>query len=208
MSKQVGTMNRQGAHTKSQISRRYFLVFPVFGAAAVASFLAIRKFGNESRIGGPFSLQDGLGRTVSDKDFLGKYLLVYFGYTFCPDVCPTALGQLSGVLGSLDAEQLEKVEVIFISVDPKRDFGERLAAYGPAFHPKITGLTGEQEEIDRVAGAFGAKYKIAGDPASDDYVIDHTSIIYVMGPDGKFLTQFTHNATPEQMLTKLVSVLQ
>jgi protein SCO1/2 len=201
-------MSKQGAGTKSKISRRFFLVVPAFGTAAVASFLAFRNFSANAPFGGPFSLTDGFGRTVSDKDFLGKYLLVYFGYTFCPDVCPTALGQLSGVLGNLDAGQLEKVEVIFISVDPKRDFGERLAAYGPAFHPKITGLTGKQEEIDRVAAAFGAKYKIAGDPASDDYAIDHTSIIYVIGPDGKFQTQFTHNATPDQILKKLVSVLQ
>jgi protein SCO1/2 len=150
--------------------------------------------------GGPFTLHDGNGATVHDTDFLGRYLLVYFGYT--------ALGKLSSVLDRLSKEELDRLAVVFISVDPQRDHGERLSDYGKAFHPIITGLTGSREQIDAVAKAYGARYEFAGDTTRDDYAIDHTSIIYVMGPDGRFLTKFTHNATPEAMLAKLQAVMK
>lgn len=175
--------------------------------AAVAGHFAWRGIDTVS-IGGPFVLQDGSGKTVRDSDFKGKFLLVYFGYTFCPDVCPTALGRLSSVLDRMSKEQLADLAVVFISVDPQRDYGERLSGYGQAFHPLITAVTGSREEIDRVAAAYGAKYRFAGDTSKDDYAVDHTSIIYVMDREGKFLTQFTHNATPEAMYAKLQAVLQ
>lgn len=160
------------------------------------------------KVGGHFELVDGFGRAVNDEDFRGRFLLVYFGYTFCPDVCPTALGKLSSVLDRLGKEELDKLAVVFISVDPQRDHGARLAEYGKAFHPSITGLTGTREQIDAVTQAYGARYLIAGDMSRDDYAIDHTSIVYVMGQDGVFVTQFTHNATPEAMLAKLHAVLK
>lgn len=190
-------------------TRRAVLAGLGIGAAALlgGAFMLTRD-GEAPVIGGPFDLADGKGRRWTDKDFLGKYLLVYFGYTFCPDVCPTALGELSAALDRLTAEQTAQVQVVFISVDPKRDFGERLDEYGKAFHEKIMGLSGTREEIDSVASAYGAKYRFAGDTNTEDYAIDHTSVIYVMGKDGKFLTQFTHNATPEQMLAKLTAVIE
>lgn len=159
-------------------------------------------------IGGPFSLVDGRGDRHTDEEFRGSYMLVYFGYTFCPDVCPTALGELSTALDALPAEKVKKINVVFISVDPDRDRGERLDEYGKAFHERIIGLTGTREEIDAVANAYGAKYRFAGDTSTDDYSIDHTSIIYVMGKDGRFITQFTHNATPRQMQAKLDAVIR
>ena len=178
--------------------------------AALAAFAGwrIATTGDAPVIGGPFSLVDGKGKRWTDSDFRGKYLLVYFGYTFCPDVCPTALGELSAALDRLTAAQTAELQVVFISVDPKRDFGDRLDEYGKAFHDKIMGLSGTREELDAVAAAYGAKYRFAGDTSTMDYAIDHTSIIYVMGKDGRFLTQFTHNATPEQMLAKLESVIK
>jgi protein SCO1/2 len=160
------------------------------------------------KIGGPFSLVDGRGNRHTDIEFRGSYLLVYFGYTFCPDVCPTALGELSAALDALPSEKVKEINVVFISVDPKRDYGERLDEYGKVFHERIIGLTGTREEIDVVAREYGAKYRFAGDTTTDDYSIDHTSIIYVMDKGGRFLTQFTHNATPEQMRAKLDSVIR
>ncbi|MFZ1679943.1 MAG: SCO family protein [Rhizobiaceae bacterium] len=192
----------------SRLSRRTLLG----GAAAIAltaGAVAYAILGPDRGpvIGGPFSLVDGTGKRWTDKDFLGEFLLVYFGYTFCPDVCPTALGELSAALDGMPPELVGRLRVVFISVDPQRDHGERLDEYGKAFHERIMGLTGTRAEIDSVAAAYGAKYRFAGDTATQDYAIDHTSIIYVMGPDGRFVTQFTHNATPEQMAAKLRAVI-
>lgn len=158
--------------------------------------------------GGPFTLEDGRGTTWSDTDFRGKFLLVYFGYTFCPDVCPTALGNLSSALDALPQAKLNQLQAVFISVDPKRDLNEDLQTYVGAFHPAILGLSGPMEEINRLAADYGARFEVHGDPASEDYSIDHTSIVYVMDPEGKFVTQFTHNASPQSMLAKLESVIK
>ncbi len=190
--------------------RRTLLI--TLGTLSLLVFTAgglLRKRGSDvPQVGGPFQLLDGAGHTVRDTDFLGKYMLVYFGYTFCPDVCPTALGTLGTALEMLPPAKLEQIQAVFISVDPKRDHGEDLSAYAAAFHPKIIGLTGDMDEINRVAAAYGARFAVHGDPESDDYSIDHTSIIYVMDPRGKFVTQFTHSATPESMLAKLEQVIE
>jgi protein SCO1/2 len=177
-------------------------------AGAVGVGASFMRGPDTPAIGGPFTLVNGAGETVRDTDMRGKYMLVYFGYTFCPDICPTALGGLGTALDMLPQEQLDKVQPIFISVDPKRDHGEDLAAYSQAFHPTILGLTGPMDEINRVAAAYGARFAVHGDPESDDYSIDHTSIIYVMDPEGRFLTQFTHNASPDSMLAKLTQVVK
>lgn len=158
--------------------------------------------------GGPFTLIDGNGKVVRDSDFRGRYMLVYFGYTFCPDVCPAALGKLSTVLDRLDKAQLDKLAVLFISVDPERDHGERLADYGKAFHPSIIGLTGSREQIDAAALAYGAQYRFAGDTSRENYAMDHTSVIYVMNPEGKYVTSFTQNMTAEAVLDKLQAMMR
>lgn len=191
-------------------SRRALLV--TLGATGLAALAGVGHlvWGGDPvpQVGGPFNLVNGAGEPVRDTDFRGKYMLVYFGYTFCPDVCPTALGGLGAALDRLPESKLDQLQAVFISVDPKRDYGEDLAAYAASFHPKIMGLTGEMDEINRTAKAYGARFEIHGDPAGDDYSIDHTSIIYVMDPDGKFVTQFTHNASADSMLAKLEQVIQ
>lgn len=189
-------------------TRRTALSGLILAIAAGGAALWLTGPETASKIGGPFSLVDGKGVRHTDAEFRGKYLLVYFGYTFCPDICPTALGELSAALDRLPANKTAMVQVVFISVDPKRDSGERLDAYGKAFHDKIMGLTGTRAEIDAAAAAYGAKYRIVGDASGDDYSIDHTSIIHVMGKDGEHLTRFTHLATPEQMLAKLDAVIR
>ena len=189
----------------ARLSRRTLLAAGLVAAAALG---VISLSGPAVPVGGPFSLVDGAGRRWTDADFRGRYLLVYFGYTFCPDVCPTALGELSAALGRLPPGMVNELRVIFISVDPERDTGTRLAEYGPAFHESIMGLTGTREEIDRAAAAFGARYRITGEAGGGAYSIDHTSIIYVMDRDGRFVTQFTHKATPEQMTAKLARIIR
>lgn len=188
--------------------RKSQIIVAGFLAVAAAFFLVANPWEKDERaIGGPFILVDGSGATVTDMDFRGRYLLVYFGYTFCPDVCPTALGELSAAFGRLPDSKLDQIDVIFVSVDPDRDKGEELTKYAQAFHPKFRGLTGTREQIDAAAKAYGAKYEFVGDRQSGDYSIDHTSIIYVMGPDGHYMTRFTHNASPETMVAKLESVI-
>lgn len=181
--------------------------------AALLAALALIVFGlkpwvaQDALIGGPFELKDGNGFKVTDADYRGKFMLVYFGYTFCPDVCPTALGELSVALDRLPQSKLNQLEALFVSVDPDRDGGENLTRYAQAFHPKIRGLTGTRDQIDAAAKAYGARYEFAGDRAGGNYSIDHTSVIYVMGPDGVFRTKFTHNTSPETMFSRLDSII-
>jgi len=159
-------------------------------------------------IGGPFTLIDQTGKTITDQDFRGKYMLVYFGYTFCPDVCPTSLGIVSDALDQLSPEQLEKVVPIFISVDPGRDTPESLADFVPHFHEKLIGLTGTPEQIKAVARAYKAYFaKVNEDDPDGNYLMDHSSITYLMGPDGKYATHFSHGTPPDAMAKRLAEIL-
>ena len=139
-----------------------------------------------AKIGGPFHLVDSAGKPVSDSDFRGRFMLLYFGYTFCPDVCPTelqAMGRAVDLLGPAG----DKVVPVFISVDPDRDSGTALGEYVRAFHPRMIGLTGPRAEIDRVTKAYRAYYRLGqpSKPGAKDYLVDHTAFVYLVGPDGK-----------------------
>jgi len=147
----------------------------------------------EAQVGGPFTLTDQSGQRVSDSDFAGRYMLVAFGYTFCPDVCPAELQVMSAALDKLGSAG-EKIVPIFITIDPARDSVAILAQYMPNFHPRFVGLTGSPEEIAAVAGAYRVySAKAEGwQEAGEDYLMDHSTIIYLMGPDGKFVKHFTY----------------
>jgi protein SCO1/2 len=159
--------------------------------------------------GGPFSLIDHSGRRMTEADFSGRYLLVYFGYTHCPDVCPTGVQAMSDAVDYLGADG-EKVQPIFITVDPERDRGAALADYVGAFHPRLVGLTGTPEEIESVAKAYRVRYRKlyypwSGDEKDEDgkeipeYAVHHTAFTYFMAPDGRGLAAFPHGAWPENM---------
>jgi len=159
-------------------------------------------------IGGPFELTDQTGKTVTDQDFRGKYMLIYFGYTFCPDVCPTSLGIISDALDQLTPAQLDKVVPIFISVDPERDTPEALADFVPNFHDKLIGLTGTPAQIKAAARAYRAYFaKVNEDDPDGNYLMDHSSITYLMGPDGKYVTHFSHGTPPDAMAKRLAEIL-
>ncbi len=161
------------------------------------------------RIGGPFTLVDHDGKTVTDKDFLGTHMLLFFGYTYCPDICPTALSDVGTALDMLDTDKAAEFTPVFISVDPARDTPEHLKEYVSFFHPSTVGLTGSEEQIKVATRAYRAYYRI-GEPESDDpldYLVDHTAIIYVVGPDGNMLTHFSHGTTPEAMAERLGRLL-
>lgn len=160
-------------------------------------------------VGGPFTLVGQDGKTVTDKDFAGKYMMIYFGYTYCPDVCPTALSDMATALDTIDPAKAAKVEPIFISVDPARDTPEHLAEYVSYFHPRLVGLTGSEQQVKEAARAYRVFYRL-GQPESDDpldYLVDHTSIIYLVGPDGQLVTHFSHGTTPEAMAERLGKLL-
>src|SRR5579885_996992 len=136
-------------------------------------------------IGGPFTLTDSAGRTRSDSEFRGKLVIVYFGYTSCPDVCPTDLQAITLALDALGPLASE-VQPIFITIDPERD-SKVLADYVSAFHPSLIGLTGSPAEIRKVADAYKAFYTRVSDERTGDYSIDHSGVIYLIGRKGEYL---------------------
>jgi protein SCO1/2 len=157
----------------------------------------------QASIGGPFTLVDGDGKTVTDQDFRGKWMLIYFGYTFCPDVCPTSLTVVTGALDKLPPAQLDKVVPILITVDPARDTPAVMKDYAAAFHPKMVGLTGSEEQIAAVKKAYkvyAARAK-GGDDAT--YTVDHSSILYLVGPDGRFVAHFPHGTSVDDLTAAL-----
>jgi len=158
-----------------------------------------------SAIGGPFRLVDQNGKTVTDGDLKGKWSLVYFGYTHCPDACPTALNDISIALDELGPKR-DAVRPVFITVDPERDTAEVLKAYVTSFDAPIMALTGTPEEIAQAAKEYRVYY--AKHPeAGGDYSMDHSSVIYVMDPEGRFTASFTHENTPEDIAERLKKLL-
>ncbi len=157
-------------------------------------------------IGGPFKLTSDAGKTVTEKDFAGKYALVYFGYSFCPDVCPTGLQNIASGLDKL-GDDAKKVVPIFVSVDPDRDTPDQLAQYVDLFHPEMVGLTGSADEIKKVAKKFRVYYALHKDKDPDNYPVDHSSFTYLMGTDWKLVAVFRHDATPTNIADALKKIL-
>jgi protein SCO1/2 len=159
-------------------------------------------------IGGPFTLTDTSGKQVTDKDFRGRYMLIFFGYTHCPDICPAGLQLISAVLDNLKGKA-DQLAPIFVSVDPARDTPEKLGAYVKNFNPRFIGLTGTDKEIAAVAKAYKVFYNKVPSKDGDaaDYSMDHTGIIYVMDPQGNFVTHFTPATSVDEMTAKLDKIL-
>ena len=165
------------------------------GAAALAgiSIVLWPRGGGEvavspSAVGGPFTLTDQNGRTGTEADFKGKPFLVFFGFTHCPDVCPTALFDMSEIFRRLGPDA-EKVSALFISVDPERDTPEKLKDYLQSFHARISALTGSQSDIDAVIKAYKA-YAKRVPLEGDAYTMDHSAIVYLMDRNGRFVAPF------------------
>ncbi|MEX2616037.1 MAG: SCO family protein [Alphaproteobacteria bacterium] len=159
------------------------------------------------KIGGPFTLVDQTGKTVSDTTWRGKLMLIYFGYGFCPDVCPTELQIMSGALDAL-GNDAARVQPIFITVDPERDTVDFMADYVSHFHPDMVGLTGTEAAVNEAAKAFRVYHRKAVDDSATDYLVDHSSFVYLMGPDGDFLTMFNAGTDPRTMAQTIQSYLK
>jgi cytochrome oxidase Cu insertion factor (SCO1/SenC/PrrC family) len=168
---------------------------------------ATLKTMGQALVGGPFTLTDHTSKRVTDQDFRGRFMMVFFGFTFCPDVCPTALQVMAAALDKIGSKA-EQITPVLITVDPERDTPEQMAMYVKSFHPRLVGLTGSPEEIAAVAKAYRVYFKRVADPkSSGGYTMDHSAIIYVMGPDGAFRTHFTYTVNADAMAERLTKLL-
>jgi protein SCO1/2 len=156
----------------------------------------------EALVGGPFTLTDQDGNAVTDQTYKGKLMLIYFGFTFCPDACPTALGVMSAALDKLDTAA-DRVVPMLITVDPERDTPQVLKDYVSNFHPGMVGLTGTPEQVAEVAKAYRVYYQKAAGATGEDYLMDHTLLIYLMDGEGKYITHFGPDATPDQIADEI-----
>jgi protein SCO1/2 len=156
----------------------------------------------EALVGGPFSLTDHTGRRVTEKDFLGKYMLVFFGFTYCPDVCPTELQVMSAALDELGTAG-NTIQPVFVSIDPERDTPEVVKQYVENFHPRLIGLTGSPDDIAAIARAYRVYYKKTAGGLETDYEMDHSTTIYLMGPVGR--KHFGYTPTPRTWERRAIS---
>ncbi len=158
-------------------------------------------------IGGSFELVDHHGKTVTHQSWPGQYLLLFFGFTHCPDICPLNLNIMTEALDSLPADLVAQIQPLMITIDPDRDTPDQMAEYMSLFHPKMIGLSGTQKQISVATKAYRVyEQKVlfeAADANPDDYTINHSSFTYLMAPSGELLDVFAHNTPPKDMATAL-----
>lgn len=187
---------------------RPLVIATAFAASLVVGLLimfwamgGVSKVAQPAAIGGPFQLTDQNGKAVTDKSLKGKPTLIFFGYTHCPDVCPTSLFEISEVLRALGRDA-DKVNAIFISVDPERDTPATMKDYLSSFDPHLQGLSGDPAETAKVISSYRVYAKKV--PTKDgDYTMDHTALIYLMDRDGRFVSPFNLKRTPEEAAVDL-----
>lgn len=187
------------------------IVFVVFDAAALTIVLSMQRSrvavvgkvvrSGEAAIGGPFVLTSNTGQTVTDQTYRGKWMAIYFGYTFCPDACPTALSNMSIALQKLGTDA-DKLQPLFITVDPKRDTREVMAAYLQSFDRRFVGLVGTLAQTDAAAKTYKVYFERHED-GGDNYLVDHSAYFYLMGPDGEFVDVIEGVTPGDQMAEKL-----
>jgi protein SCO1 len=171
-------------HPRTVMLPSTLIVLMAFSLATLTWTHQRGKLAGINTIGGPFTLLDHRGKTVTEQNFLGKPMLVFFGYTFCPDVCPTTLFELSTQLKEL-GEEADRLNVLFITVDPERDTPDKLALYLTSFDPHITGLSGPEKNIKAAMSAYRVFARKV--PTADgEYTMDHTAIVYMMNSMGQF----------------------
>lgn len=192
-----------------------FATAALIGLVALSAALMSAQAADSSdplagRFGGPFRLETHDGRTVTDNDFRGRFMLIYFGYTNCPDICPIDTAALARAVDLL-GPAASKVQPLFITVDPARDTAPVLAQFVKSFHPAIIGLTGSEASISAVAKAYKVhRHKIETTRQGEvpNYTVDHGSLTYLMGPDGAFRTLLPHMTPPERMAEIIAGYLR
>lgn len=187
---------------------RPLVIATAFAASLVVGLLivfwamgGVSKVAQPAAIGGPFQLTDQHGKAVTDKNLKGKPTLIFFGYTHCPDVCPSSLFEISEVLRAM-GKDADKVNAVFISVDPERDTPATMKDYLSSFDPHLEGLSGDPAETAKVITSYRVYAKKV--PTKDgDYTMDHTALIYLMDRDGRFVSPFNMKRTPEEAAADL-----
>ncbi len=158
-------------------------------------------------VGGPFKLIDQSGKDVTDRDFRGRHMLVFFGFTHCPDICPAELQVMSAALDQL-GDEAHKVVPIFITLDPERDTQAAIADYVKHFGSNFVGLTGSPEAVAAAAKAYRVAYaKVEIQGAADGYTVDHSALVYLMDPDGEYVTHFVYGTSADKMAKTLARYL-
>jgi protein SCO1 len=198
-------LRRLRYHRKAGIAMNRIIVALAFVVAACGQTAAPPPLAG-ARIGGPFSLIDQTGQTVTDRSFAGQYRIMYFGYTFCPDVCPTDVANLARGLKlftKTDAARAVKVRMIFVSVDPARDTPARLKEFTSAFGSNIVGLTGTPKVLEETTKAYGVAYSIAPGQPKDAYLVDHSRVAYLMDPDNKPVALLPQDGTAQGIADEL-----
>ena len=190
------------------------LLIAVVAAVAVAATVYVWRAGDAAKgaaetrtagralIGGPFALVDHTGRTRTEKDLLGKFAVVNFGFSNCPDVCPTTLQTISDALETMGPAAW-RIRPVFITVDPERDTVERLKIYREAFDDRFLMLTGSVAAVARAAKAYKVGYSKMKPAADGSYMVNHTALIYLMSPDGGYLTHFPFRISPDKLAAAL-----
>ena len=197
---------------QSPISQRALLIATLALLAGLLGWLLSLEppppgVGNTPPKGGDFTLQSARG-PVALADYRGKVVALFFGYTWCPDICPTSLSIFAAALNRLTPEEQGRVQGIFISVDPPRDTLERLVTYAAYFHPGLIGVTGTPEEIAKVAAAYGAAYRRVEQEGATGYTIDHTAETYLIAPDGKLTKSLQHGTPPDQVVEAMRALMR
>ena len=193
-----------GSRTAGATARALLVVASLFGCGpalaaeqpSAAQMMDDLMYGR-GPVGGPFTLTDQSGKPRSDAEFRGKLMIVYFGYTYCPDVCPTDLMAITQALDALGSAAAG-IQPVFITIDPERD-SKVLADYVAAFHRSFVGLTGSPDEIRKVANSYKASYAKAPGEKGGDYSIDHTGVIYLMGRNGEYLGFMPPQTNPDRL---------
>lgn len=158
-------------------------------------------------VGGPFALTDHTGKRVTDKDYAGKIMLVFFGFTHCPDICPSGLQVMSAALEKL-GDKANSIQPLFVTFDPARDTPEKLAAYLKNFNPKIAGLTGNEQDVQNVVNAFRVYVrKVEDEQSKGQYTFDHSALFYVMGKNGEFVTHVPQTNNVDELVSALQKAL-
>lgn len=162
----------------------------------------------EALIGGPFALTAQDGRRVTEADLKGRFAVVYFGYTACPDICPLGLDAVTRALDGLPPAEADRIQPVFVTVDPARDTPEVMGQYAQSFHPRLLALTGTEAEVEAATKAYRVYARRAeGAEAGGQYLVDHSTFTYVMAPDGRYATHFSHATPPEEMTRRLAALL-